>query len=79
VGTGACNDRVEDQGGALLQIERTFVWKDSRPDDRETLRSEKIEHHGLHNGTRFELRGWDLGYTHGRPRVTEVIYDEVSG
>jgi len=78
-GTGACNDLDANYGGALVRIERRFVWKDGRPDDHDALRSARIEHHVRLNGTRFELRGWDIRYTPGRPRVTEATYDEVSG
>jgi hypothetical protein len=60
-----------------VKITRTFVWKDTRPDGRDELRSARIEHRVLHEGVAFELRGWTIRYQPGKPRVTEAIYDEV--
>ena len=60
-----------------MRTERTFVWRDDRPDDRDELRSETVQHLVQHAGVTFELRSWDVRYAPGKPRVTEVVYDEL--
>ena len=60
-----------------MKITRTFVWRNERPDDHDEIRSGRLDHHLLHDGVRFELRGWDIRYTPGEPRVTEATYDEA--
>jgi hypothetical protein len=57
---------------------RTFVWRDDRVDDRDEIRSAQIAERVLHGGAWFDLRGWDIRYRSGAPRVTEAIYDEAS-
>jgi hypothetical protein len=59
-----------------MEIERTFVWKDGRPDDHDTLQSAKIEHLVLHGSARFELRSWRIRYSSGKRSVAEATYDE---
>jgi hypothetical protein len=62
-----------------MLIERIFVWSDDRKDHRERIRSETIDHLVTHQGTRFRLRSWDIRYHQGDARVTEAIYDEITG
>jgi hypothetical protein len=62
-----------------VRIVRTFVWRGDRADDHdEILSGEEIAQRVLHRGAWFELRGWDVRYRSGAPRVTEAVYDEAS-
>ena len=61
-----------------MRIARVFVWKDGRPDDQDEIRSREIPHHVTHEGSRFELRAWDVRYPQGQERVTDAVYDEVA-
>ena len=56
-----------------MKITRTFVWRNERPDDSEEIRSARVDHHVLHDGVAFELRGWDIRYPPGQLGVTEAV------
>ena len=61
----------------VMRIVRTFVWRGDRADDHDEIISGKIAPRVLHEGAWFQLRGWDVRYRSGAPRVTEAIYDEA--
>lgn len=60
-----------------MRIARVFVWSDGRPDGHDEIRSLEISHQVTHEGTRFQLRTWDVRYPQGQERVTDAFYDEV--
>jgi hypothetical protein len=60
-----------------MRIAQVFVWSDNRPDDHDKVVAQFIAPQVLHKGARFTLRGWDLRYSSGAPRITDAIYDEV--
>ena len=60
-----------------MRIARVFVWKDGRPDGHDEVRSVAIPRYATHEGTRFELRTWDVRYPQGQERVTDAFYDEA--
>jgi hypothetical protein len=61
-----------------VRIARTFVWRDDRADEHDEILSGELTHRVFHEGSWFELRGWDVRYRSGAPRVTEAVYDERS-
>jgi hypothetical protein len=60
-----------------MRIERTFIWRDERPDEHEELRADGVDHLVRRDGSLFTLRRWDVRYRPGQRRVTEAIYDEL--
>ena len=68
---------VEKSGGVTVEIQRTFVWKNGRPADRDEMPgTASIQRQVRHKGCRFVLRGWKVRYTPGEKSVTEATYDE---